>query len=64
VPWFHLWLPNSPLDWRYVTEPQPSILRGFKDNVRPFSEFNFIFALNLQSIFKYELALNKVKLAT
>lgn len=32
VPWFHLWLPNSPIDWRYVTEPQPKIMRGFKDN--------------------------------
>ena len=33
VPWFHLWLPNSPIDWRFVTEPQENILRGFKDNV-------------------------------
>jgi hypothetical protein len=33
VPWFHLWLPNSPIDWRFVTEPQPKILRGFKEQV-------------------------------
>ncbi len=33
VPWFHLWLPNSPIDWRYVTEPQSNIMKGFKENV-------------------------------
>ena len=42
VPWFHLWLPNSPIDWRYVTEPQPNIMRGFKENVSRFRETDIV----------------------
>ena len=33
VPWFHLWLPNSPHDWKTVTEPNGQALRGFNNQV-------------------------------
>ena len=34
VPWFHLWLTNSPHDWKYVTEPNYNgALKGFQDTV-------------------------------
>lgn len=33
IPWFHLWLPNSPLDWRYETEPQSWIMKGYENQV-------------------------------
>ncbi|TRY61644.1 hypothetical protein TCAL_04403 [Tigriopus californicus] len=32
IPWFHLWLPNSPHDWKFVTEPNYNgALKGFMD---------------------------------
>jgi len=33
VPWFHLWLTNSQLDWKYVTEPQTNFMKGFENQV-------------------------------
>ena len=35
VPWLHILLFNSPIDWRYVTEPNPNgALAGFTQQVR------------------------------
>ena len=34
IPWFHLWLTNTPHDWKYVTEPQPNALWAFEQQVR------------------------------
>ena len=33
IPWFHLWLTDSPLDWRYVTEPQNNAMWAFEQQV-------------------------------
>ena len=33
VPWFHLWLTNSPHDWKYVTEPQTNAMWAFDQQV-------------------------------
>ena len=33
VPWFHLWLINTPHDWKYVTEPQTNALWAFDQQV-------------------------------
>eukprot|EP00093_Oithona_nana_P012316 12316.XXX_730581_733805_1 [CDS] Oithona nana genome sequencing. len=30
IPWFHLWLTDSPLDWKYVTEPQSNAMWAFE----------------------------------
>jgi hypothetical protein len=34
VPWFHLWLTNTPHDWKYVTETQTNALWAFDQQVR------------------------------
>ena len=34
IPWFHLWLVDSPHDWRYSTEPQKDALWAFDDQVK------------------------------
>ena len=31
VPWFHLWLPNSPHSWNYVTESQNEAMKGLEN---------------------------------
>ena len=33
IPWFHLWLTDSPLDWKYVTEPQTNAMWAFEQQV-------------------------------
>ena len=33
IPWFHLWLTDSPLDWKYVTEPQSNAMWAFEQQV-------------------------------
>lgn len=37
VPWFHLWLPDSPHGHKYLTEPQEGVLRGFGHQVNAVS---------------------------
>lgn len=54
IPWFHLWLPNTPLDWKYITEPQHDAMWAFEDQVIQLSiwqasSVNFL-ALEHQSI--------------
>ena len=34
IPWFHLWLVDSPHDWKYSTEPQKDALWAFDDQVK------------------------------
>ena len=33
IPWFHLWLTDSPIDWKYVTEPQSNAMWAFEQQV-------------------------------
>ncbi len=34
IPWFHMWLQNSPLDWKFRTEPNNNgALLGYDDQV-------------------------------
>ena len=42
IPWFHLWLPNTPLDWKYVTEPQPDAMWAFEKQVGLTKSFEFL----------------------
>ena len=34
IPWFHLWLPNSPHGWNYVTDSQSNALKGLENQVK------------------------------
>jgi choline dehydrogenase len=35
IPWFHMWLPNSPHDWKFRTERNGNgALAGFDQQVR------------------------------
>ena len=43
VPWFHLWLTNSPHDWKYATEPQTNAMWAFDQQVVPRFIFNHLF---------------------
>ena len=40
VPWFHLWLPNSPHSWNYVTESQDDAMKGFEHQVESLTYSN------------------------
>ena len=31
IPWFHLWLPNSPHSWKHVTQPQSRAMKGLEN---------------------------------
>ena len=39
IPWFHLWLTDSPLDWKYVTEPQSNAMWAFEQQVHHTGSF-------------------------
>ena len=49
IPWFHLWLTDSPLDWKYVTEPQTNALWAFEQQVAFTCGSSILLHLHLQS---------------
>lgn len=40
IPWFHLWLANTFLDWKYITEPQANAMWAFEDQVMKLSSIH------------------------
>ena len=49
IPWFHLWLPGTPHDWKYVTQPQAEAMNAFEDNVSTIKPLSSSFQLQISA---------------